>query len=133
MLSLGIKGEQLYTVKQKDTSKAMETGELDVFATSSMINLMELTVCKSIEEYLEKGITTVGTSLEVKNLCPMPVGTKVRCESELIKIDGKKLTFKVSVHDNFEVTGTCIHERSVVNSQYFMMKALVKKVGSSNN
>lgn len=127
MLNIGIKGEQLYTVQSKDTSKTMHTGELEVFSSPSMVILMESTACKSIEPYLEKGTTTVGKSLSVKHLCPTPVGTTVRCESELIKIEGKKLTFTITAHDNFGVIGTCIHERNVVDSQYLMMKAMVKK------
>ena len=127
MLTLGIKGELNYTVKEKDTSKSMRIGGLDIFSTSAMILLMESTVCKSLEAYLENGTTTVGKSMNVQHFCPTPVGTAIRFESKLIKIDGKNLTFEVKAHDPFGVMGSGIHERKIVDSQYFMMKALVKK------
>lgn len=127
MLTLGIKGELNYTVKEKDTYKSMQIGDLDVFSTASMILLMEYTVCKSLESYLDKGFTTVGKSMNVQHFCPTPIGTVVNFESKLIKIDGKNLTFEVKAHDPFGLMGSCIHERAIVDSQYFMMKALVKK------
>lgn len=127
MLNLGIKGELTYTIQDKDTSKFMKTGGLDVFSTSSMILLMEMTVCKSLEPYLSKELTTVGRSMNIQHFCPTPVGTVVKFESELVKIDGKILVFEVKALDPYGVMGSGIHERKVVNSQYLTMKAFVKK------
>lgn len=128
MLNLGIKGELNYIVNEKDTSKSVSTSDLDILSTSAMISLMELTVCKSLEGHLDTGLTTVGKSMNIQHFCPTPVGTAVKFESELVKIDGKKLTFEVKALDHFGVMGSGFHERTVVNSQYFTMKALVKKV-----
>lgn len=127
MLKLGIRGELTYTVQDKDTAKAMCTGGLDVFATSAMIALMESTACKSLANYLESGLSTVGKSMNIQHFCPTPVGTAVKFESELIKMDGKTLTFEVKALDPFGVMGAGIHERKIVDIQYFTMKALVKK------
>ena len=127
MLNLGIKGELNYTVQDKDTSKAMETGGLEVFSTSAMISVMELTVCKSLEGYLDQGTATVGKSMNIQHFCPTPVGTSIKFESELVKVDGKNLTFKVRALDPFGVMGSGVHERAIVDKQYFTMKALVKK------
>lgn len=127
LLSLGIKGELIYTIQDKDTSRTMKTGGLNIFSTSKMISLMEMTVCKSLEAHLKKGTSTVGKSMNIQHFCPTPVGTAVKFESELIKINGKNLTFKVEALDPFGVMGSGIHERTIVNSQYFTMKALVKK------
>lgn len=127
MLDLGIKGKLNYTVEEKDTAKAMGTGGLEIFSTSAMISMMELTVCKSLEEHLSQGTTTVGKSMNIQHFCPTPVGTSIKFDSELIKVDGKNLTFKVRALDPFGVMGSGIHERAIVDKQYFTMKALVKK------
>ena len=127
MLNLGIKGELTYIIQDKDTAKAMCTGGLDVFATSAMIALMESTACRSLAQHLDAGLCTVGKSMNIQHFCPTPVGTTVKFESELIKIDGKILTFEVRALDPFGVMGAGIHERKIVDIQYFTMKALVKK------
>lgn len=127
-MDLGLKGEFVYTVQEKDTSKSMKIGDLDVFSTAAMISLMELTVCQSLENYLDKGITTVGKSINVQHFCPTPVGTSVKFESELVQINGKHLTFEVKAIDPFGVMGAGFHERDIVDKQYFTMKAFVKKV-----
>ena len=128
LLTLGIKGELDYTVQKKDTYKSQELGNLDVLSTSSMICFMESTVCKSLEDYLEKGLTTVGKTMNIQHFCPTPVGTRVKFESELVKIDGKNLTFEVKAKDPFGAMGAGIHERMIADSQYLTMKAFVKKV-----
>lgn len=128
MLTLGTKGELDYTVQKKDTYKSQELGNLDVLSTYSMIYFMESTACKSLEDHLEKGLTTVGRSMNVQHFCATPVGTQVKFESELVKIDGKFLTFEITAKDPFGVMGAGIHERTIVDSQYLTMKAFVKKV-----
>ena len=124
---MGIKGELNYTVQEEDTAKAMGTGDLDIFSTSKMIAMLELTVCKSLEKHLNKEITTVRKSTSIQHFCPTPVGTVIKFESELVKIDGKNLTFEIKALDPFGVMGAGIHERTIVDKQYFTMKALVKK------
>ena len=73
----------------------MGSGTLDVFATPAMIALMENTAYESVAAELEEGSGTVGTALNVKHVAATPVGMKVTCETELIKVDGRALTFSV--------------------------------------
>lgn len=127
MLKTGIKGEQDYMIKAEDTLESLNAGGLAVFSSSAMIKLMESTVCKSLKENLDKGTAIVGTSINIKHFCPTTVGTTVKCESELTKICGNNLTLKVTVKDDFGVVGTGIFESLVVDKQYFMMKAMLKK------
>ena len=49
------------------------------------------------------------------------------CESELVAVEGRKLTFKVSLHDEKGPVGGGIHERFVVNDAKFAAKAEAKK------
>jgi predicted thioesterase len=48
---------------------------------------------------------------------------KVRCESELIEIDRKRLVFKVRAYDEMELIGEGTHERFIINKGKFMEKA----------
>ena len=98
-MEIGIKGRQTVTVDGTNTARVMGSGTLDVFATPSMVALMEETAWKSVEGELEEGSGTVGISLEVTHDAPTPVGMSVTCESELVEIDGRKLSFKIKAYD----------------------------------
>lgn len=86
-----------------------------VFATPSMINLMELTSALLMAEHLEEGKGSVGLSVDVKHFAATPCGAKVRCESELVEINGKKYSFQVDVYDENGKVGSGIHRRAMVN------------------
>ena len=51
----------------------------------------------------------------------------VTCESELVAVEGRKLTFKVTLHDEKGPVGGGTHERFVINNAKFAAKAEAKK------
>lgn len=123
MLETGIKGMQEVLVTEANSAKTMGSGTLDVFATPAMIALMEKTAWKSVAEHLEEGNGSVGTELNVKHVSATPLGMTVRCESELIEVDGRRLVFKVAAYDEAGLIGEGTHERFVVNNEKFQGKA----------
>lgn len=126
MLEKGIKGMQEVLVTEDNTAKAMKSGTLDVFATPSMIALMEETAWKSVAPYLEEGAGTVGSYLDIHHNAPTPLGMTVICESELIQIEGRKLTFKVTARDASGIVGEGTHERFIIDNTRFLQKAQKK-------
>ena len=126
MLEVGIKGHKEIVVTQENTAKAMGSGTLDVFATPSMIALMENTAFESVQPELEEGSGTVGTALNVKHVSATPVGMKVTCDTELIKVDGRALTFSVKAYDETGLIGEGEHERFIIFADKFQAKANAK-------
>lgn len=125
-LQTGIKGHQEITVTKKDTASVYGSGALEVFGTPAMIALMEKTALKSIEPFLDEGEGSVGTALDVKHTAATPVGMRVICESELIEVDRKRLTFRVTARDEAGPIGEGTHERFVIQNEPFMEKAANK-------
>lgn len=125
-LETGIKGKQTKVVTAECTAKAMGSGSMDVFATPAMIALMEETAWKSVAAALDPGYGTVGIRLEVTHDAPTPLGTVVTCESELLQVDGRKLTFEVRAYDEAGCIGKAVHERFIVEEETFMKKALCR-------
>lgn len=125
-LKVGIKGRMDITVTDEKSAIHLGSGLLPVFATPSMIALMEETSSNSVYEALEPGSTTVGTLVNIAHLSATPMGAKVYAESELIAIDGRKLTFTVKAYDNVGLIGEGTHERFIVYSEKFMAKTLAK-------
>lgn len=123
MLTLNIKGNEELLVDENYSAKTMGSGTLEVFATPAMIALMEKTAWKSVQDHLEEGQGTVGIALDVKHVAATPLGMKVCCESLLIQIDGKKLTFSVKAYDEVGLIGEGTHERFIVMNEKFQNKA----------
>ena len=48
---------------------------------------------------------------------------KVRCESELIKIENRALTFTVKAYDEKGLIGEGVHQRFIVQREKFQKKA----------
>ena len=127
MLTVGIKGTQTLTVSNDNTAAAMGSGTLAVFATPSMIALMEKTAYVSVQDSLDEGCGSVGTLLNVKHLAATPVGMTVTCESELVEVDGRRLVFTVKAYDEKGLIGEGTHERFIVQNEKFLAKTNAKK------
>ena len=123
-LTAGIKGSQEMTARAEHSANNVGDGMLDVFSTPSMIALMEKTAWASIEPYLDNGVGTVGTQMNVKHQAATPIGKKIRCESELIQADGRRLVFTVKAYDEAGQIGEGEHERFIVQKEKFQEKAL---------
>ncbi len=129
MLEIGIKGHQELVVSPEVTAESFGSGQLPVYATPAMIAFMEYTAYKSVAPYLEEGCGTVGTEVKVKHVAATPVGMKVSCETELIAINGRALTFKVKAMDECGVIGEGTHERFIIQSEKFLGKTNAKLEG----
>lgn len=126
MLTIGVKGKESLTVTQQQSAKTMGSGTLDVLATPAMIALMEQTAWKSIVPYLDSNQSSVGTRLDITHDAPTPLGMTVTCESELVKIDGRRLVFTVTASDDKGIIGKGIHERFLIQEDTFQEKAMKK-------
>lgn len=122
----GIKGIKKIKVEDKDTAARYGSGLIEVFATPAMIGLMETTAQLSVQEYLPKGMITLGIEVNVKHLKATPVGMNVSCETFLTKIEGKKLTFEVKATDEVGEIGNGTHIRYIVDAAKFMEKLNAK-------
>lgn len=127
MLEVGIRCEKKVMVTEENTADKMGSGLLPVFATPAMISLMEDAASSSVLPYLEEGMGTVGISLNVKHTAATPIGMQVRCESELMEIDRKRLVFQVTAYDELGEIGSGIHERFIIDNEKFMEKANAKR------
>ena len=121
-MEAGIKNEKSIVVTDEVTASKVGSGLLPVYATPSMIALMEGTCAESVQPYRAEGEGTVGVAVDIKHIAATPVGMSVRCESLLKEVNGKKLVFEVNVYDEKGLVGTGIHKRAIINNEAFMAR-----------
>ena len=121
-MEAGIKNEKSIVVTDEVTASKVGSGLLPVYATPSMIALVEGTCAESVQPYLAEGEGTVGVAVDIKHIAATPVGMTVRCESLLKEVNGKKLVFEVNVYDEKGLVGTGIHKRAIINNEAFMAR-----------
>ena len=126
MLTIGIKGQAEVLVTEDITARNVGSGTVAVLATPMMIALMEKTCLQSVRPFLEEGQDTVGTRVDVTHSAATPVGMTVRCESELVEIDRRRLVFRVTARDDAGVVGEGMHERFIIDLAKFQAKALTR-------
>ncbi len=128
-IPIGLKGRAEEPVTEKNTAQAACSGALPVYGTPFLCALMEKAAWTSIAPCLAQGESTVGTRLEISHLSATPVGMTVRAESEVIAVEGRKLTLKVSAYDGKGLIGEGTHERFIVSNERFLKKAAGKLEG----
>ena len=104
------------------TAIEVGSGDMPVLATPIMMALMENAAMLAVKDELPEGCTTVGGHIESSHLRPSKIGDVVRAEAEVTKVDGKKITFKVSAYCGNTLIGEGTHLRFVVDREKFLSK-----------
>lgn len=113
-LEIGIKGHEEMTVEEKDSASTMGNAGVDVLSSPAMIGHMEITCRHSVAPCLEDGETTVGIEFNIRHKASADVGEKVKFDTELLEIHGKRLVFSVKCYTDEKVIGEGTHQRYIV-------------------
>ena len=122
----GLTGEIEAVVTEDDTAARWGSGLVPVFGTPALVGLMEGAAVQALEEHLPPGQTSVGGRIDVRHLAATPVGMRVRARAELVKVEGRRLLFRVEAWDEVERIGEATHERFVVGVERFVARAKAK-------
>lgn len=125
-IEIGAKATYKVMVDKSNTAKTMGSGSLEVFATPSMVAIMEKSSTMAIEKYLDEGSTTVGTALDITHVSATPVGMEVSATAEVIAVNGREISFKVQAFDEVGLIGEGIHKRFIVFAEKFQSKTNAK-------
>ena len=122
-LSPGLHGSAKLVVTDADTAIALKSGEVAVLGTPRLIALVEEAALGAVAESLPAGQTTVGMRVQVDHLAPTNVGSAVAAEATLEKVEGRRLTFTVSVTDHCGLVAAGKVTRVIVETERFLDKA----------
>ena len=113
-------------VSENDLAVNVGSASLPVFATPTMIMLMEKAACNCLADFLEGDETTVGTEMNVKHVSATPCGMNVTAEAVLTEMNGREFTFRVKASDEAGVIGEGLHKRFLVYGENFTAKTNAK-------
>lgn len=121
-LKPGLAGTAETVVRETNTALAIGSGSLHVFATPSMIALMEQAACNAVAACLDEESTSVGTLVNITHNAATGMGKKVTAIATLTAVEGRKLVFEITAADADKQIGKGTHERFIINKEKFMAK-----------
>jgi fluoroacetyl-CoA thioesterase len=115
-LAPGLSASVTLVVEDADTAEAVGSGDVPVLATPRVVAL-------AVMDELAAETTTVGYEVQLTHLAPTAVGGKVVAEATLEYIEGRRLTFRVSVNDSRGLVAAGRITRVIVVRDRFIERA----------
>ena len=129
----GLRAEHRFVVPDSKTVPALypEAPEFQemprVFATGFLVGLVEWACLRVVNPHLDwPQEQTVGTHVDLSHAAATPPGMTVTVEAELVAVEGRKLTFRVSAHDGKDRVTEGRHERFVIDGPRFRERVAAK-------
>ncbi|MBM0233031.1 thioesterase [Micromonospora sp. STR1_7] len=119
----GLTAQVELTVSDADTAQAVGSGDVPVLGTPRVLALVEAATVAATAIDMPSGSTTVGTRVELEHLAPTVVGRTVRAQALLATIDGRRLSFEVTVSDGDQTVARGRVDRILVDRQRFVERA----------
>ena len=127
----GLTGSAEILVGPEHTAPFVGSGRIAVLATPVMINVIEAAALAAIEHLLPAGHQSLGIHLDVSHTAATPVGLRVTATAEVVRLEGRTVTFHVEARDDFESIGGGSHQRVVVSVARFDERVQRKLRGAS--
>lgn len=128
-IQVGAKGEFRMLVTGEVAINFLGDEDARVLATPHLVGQLEMTCRNLVKPMLDEGCDTVGTYLELKHLAATPLGMAVRFEAEILRVEDRRVTFRVTAHDEKEKVAEGVHERFIINVARFAARVKQKAQG----
>ncbi|MGW5561662.1 thioesterase family protein [Micromonospora sp. NPDC003944] len=119
----GLTAQVELTVTDADTAQAVGSGDVPVLGTPRVLALAEAATVAATATGMPPGSTTVGTRVELEHLAPTVVGRTVRAQALLATVDGRRLSFEVTVSDGDQTVARGRVDRILVDRGRFVERA----------
>jgi predicted thioesterase len=118
----GLCAEVELTVGDADTAIAIKSGDVPVLATPRVVALCEEAAVRALLGELNPHETSVGMQVQLDHLAPTAVGHVVIAEATVEKVNGRRVTFTVSVSDERGLIAVGRVTRVIVDIERFLDK-----------
>jgi fluoroacetyl-CoA thioesterase len=131
----GLAGSFRYVVGEDRTVPAIFPDAPDfqmmpaVLATGYLVALCEWACIELVKPHLDwPAEQSLGTRVELTHTAATPPGLTVTVHTRLTAVEGRKLSFALSVEDGVEQVSSGTHERHVIAAARFTDKLRAKRV-----
>jgi fluoroacetyl-CoA thioesterase len=129
-ITAGLRGTAELLVAPEHTAPFVGSGRIAVLATPVMINQIEAAALAAVEHLLPECHQSLGIHLDVSHVAATPVGLRVTATAEVVRVEGRTITFRVEARDEVEPIGGGTHQRMVVSVARFDERVQRKLRGS---
>jgi len=119
-IDTGITASASLVVEAEDTAIALGSGDVPVLGTPRVVALMEQAAVAALSGTLDPGFTSVGTRIAIDHLAASFVGAAVEATAEVVGVDGRSVSFRVTAHEGDLLVASGDHTRFVVNRKKFV-------------
>ena len=115
-LTAGVTATQKIAI-DRDRTIGFMGDEGRVYSTPSMVRDIEYTCHELLNEHLHDGENSVGTHVSVDHIGATVEGDEVEVSVTITAVEGRAVSFEVTVKDSLEEVGRGVHNRFVVDVQ----------------
>ena len=119
-LEPGLSASFDHSVSEEDLAIALTSGDVPVLSTPRVIAWCEAATMAAITGHISKEETTVGMRVRIAHVNPGGLGVMIRVSALLTRVDGRRLTFQVSAHDEQSQIAMGQVIRVIVDRQRFL-------------
>ena len=115
-IPVGAQGSYSMTVAPEHLASRFKDPMLPpVLATPIMLLFMENAALNAVRDYLAPGESALGTVVDITHLAATPVGQRVTAHAVVTSVEGRRIVFRVTAHDESQEIGNGVHERMLVD------------------
>ncbi|MFV9672783.1 MAG: thioesterase family protein [Acidimicrobiia bacterium] len=119
-IEVGTSATVRLVVGDDDTAIALGSGDVPVLGTPRIVALMEQAAVATLAGSLDDGMTSVGTRISVDHLAASLVGAVVTASAKVVALDGRAVSFRLTVDEGDRQVAIGDHVRFVVDRNQFL-------------
>ncbi len=101
-----------------------------VLSTPSLVAFMQTTCADMMAPFLESNEMAVSTKIEMNHLASTPIGMPITVRAEIIKVDDKRINFKVEAFDDMEKIASAHNDMYIIDEERFE-RGINRKLGKT--
>lgn len=111
-----------YEVRESDTADFHGNAGVRVLSTPALLGYVEQGSSTGLNTRLSAGYRPVGIYVELHHVGATPVGGIVEIESEVTKIEGRKILYNFKAYHQDKVIAHGVYEQAIIPLEDFLKK-----------
>ncbi len=121
--------KKIQTIPEMAASRFHESSPR-VLSTPSLLTFMQTTCADVLAPFLDKGEMAVSIKIEMSHLASTPIGMTITIRAEVIRVDGRRVYFKVEAFDEMEKIAQGYNDMFIIDEERFE-RGIRRKVGKT--